>query len=249
MTEPPPAATDPAVPAPRRPAWRRWWPLAALVVATALVFALDLDRFVTFDALRQHRAVLQGFVERHGVLALLALVLAYTAVVALSVPGAVVMTVAAGFLFGTALGGALAVIGATAGATLVFLLARSALRAPLAARAGPFVRRMEEGFRRDAFSYLLVLRLVPLFPFWLVNLVPAVLGVPARVFVAATLIGIVPGTFVFASVGAGLGSVLDSDQPLSPGSVLTPKILLALGALAVLALVPVVYRRLKGRRR
>ena len=129
----------------------------------------------------------------------------------------------------------------------MFLIAKSALGDPLRARAGPFLKRMEAGFREDAFNYLLVLRLIPLFPFWIVNLVPAFLGVPLRTYVLGTFIGIIPGSFVFASVGAGIGSVLDSGQEFSPASVLTPQIVIALVGLALLALLPVVYRKLKAR--
>jgi uncharacterized membrane protein YdjX (TVP38/TMEM64 family) len=169
-------------------------------------------------------------------------------VIALSVPGGAVLTIAGGFLFGSILGTVLVVIAATLGATLVFLIARSALGDPLRARAGPFLQRMEAGFQENAFNYLLVLRLIPLFPFWIVNLVPAFLGVPLRTYVLGTLIGIVPGSFVFASVGAGLGSVLDSGQEFSPSSVLTPQIVIALVGLAVLALLPVAYRKWRRRR-
>jgi uncharacterized membrane protein YdjX (TVP38/TMEM64 family) len=151
-------------------------------------------------------------------------------------------------MFGSMLGTVLVVIAATLGATLVFLIAKTALGDPLRAKAGPFLKRMEAGFQEDALNYLLVLRLIPLFPFWIVNLVPAFLGVPLRTYVLATVVGIIPGSFVFASVGAGIGSVLDSGQEFSPASVLTPQIVIALVGLAVLALLPVVYRKLKGRR-
>jgi uncharacterized membrane protein YdjX (TVP38/TMEM64 family) len=107
---------------------------------------------------------------------------------------------------------------------------------------------MEAGFQENAFNYLLVLRLIPLFPFWIVNLVPAFLGVKLRTYMLGTLIGIIPGSFVFASVGAGLGSVLDSGQEFSPSSVLTPQIVIALIGLAVLALLPVAYRKWRRRR-
>jgi len=158
-----------------------------------------------------------------------------------------VLTITGGFLFGSIVATVLVVVAATLGATLVFLIARSALGDPLRARAGPFLQRMEAGFQEDAFNYLLVLRLIPIFPFWIVNLVPAFLGVPLRTYVLGTSIGIIPGSFVFASVGAGLGSVLDSGQAFSPASVLTPQVVIALVGLALLALLPVAYRKWKGR--
>ncbi len=212
------------------------------------MFALDLDRFLTFAALREHRAALTGLVESHLGLAALAFVLVYAAAIALSVPGGAVLTIAGGFMFGSIFGTLLVVVAATLGATAVFLIARSALGDPLRARAGPFLKRMEAGFQQDALNYLLVLRLIPLFPFWIVNLVPAFLGVPLRTYVLGTFIGIIPGSFVFASVGAGLGSVLDSGQEFSPASVLTPQIVIALVGLALLALLPVAHRKWKARR-
>jgi len=225
----------------------RLWPLAALALAIVAVFALDLDRYLTFEALREHRQTLAAFVAANLILAALTFVVVYTIAIALSVPGGAVLTIAGGFMFGSILGTALVVVAATLGATLVFLIAKTALGDPLRAKAGPFLKRMEAGFQEDALNYL-VLRLIPLFPFWIVNLVPAFLGVPLRTYVLATLIGIIPGSFVFASVGAGLGSVLDSGQEFSPSSVLTPQIVIALVGLAALALLPVVYRKLKARR-
>jgi uncharacterized membrane protein YdjX (TVP38/TMEM64 family) len=226
----------------------RLWPLAALALAIVAVFALGLDRYLTFDALREHREALSRFVDANSLLAALAFMAVYALAIALSVPGGAVLTIAGGFLFGSLLGTCLVVIAATVGATLVFLIAKTALGDPLRARAGPFLQRMEAGFQENAFNYLLVLRLIPLFPFWIVNLVPAFLGVKLRTYMLGTLIGIIPGSFVFASVGAGLGSVLDSGQEFSPSSVLTPQIVIALIGLAVLALLPVAYRKWRRRR-
>ena len=241
------AAPPPIRPVCRRPLWQRLWPAALLALAMAAVLALGLHRHLSFDSLQANRAWLQAFVEADTAWAALSAFAVYVTAVALSVPGAVILTIAIGFLFGTLAGGAIAAAGATVGATAVFLLARSTLGAALAERAGPAVKCMEDGFRRNAFSYLLALRLVPVFPFCLVNLVPALLGVPVRTYVAATLVGILPGTFVFAAVGAGLGSVLDSPEGLSAATMLKPKILLALGGLALLALLPVAYRRIRCR--
>ena len=135
---------------------------------------------------------IDAFVTEHRVLAVLAYIALYIAAVALSVPGAVFLTVTGGFLFGLAVGASAAVIGATIGATLIFLVARTALGEPLLRRAGPRAAQARQGFRADAFSYLLFLRLVPVFPFCLVNLVPAFAGVRLAPFVAATALGIIP---------------------------------------------------------
>jgi uncharacterized membrane protein YdjX (TVP38/TMEM64 family) len=226
---------------------RRIWPLLALALAAVAVFALDLDRYLTFAALREHREALTAFVDRNMLLAGLIYIAIYALVIALSVPGGAVLTIAGGFLFGSVIATLLVVFAATLGATLVFLIAKTALGDPLRARAGPFLKRMEAGFQEDALNYLLVLRLIPIFPFWIVNLVPAFLGVPLQTYVLGTFVGIIPGSFVFASVGAGIGSVLDSGEDFSPSSVLTPQIVIALVGLALLALLPVAYRKLKAR--
>jgi uncharacterized membrane protein YdjX (TVP38/TMEM64 family) len=238
-----------ARPADSRSSLTRYIPLAVLVAGLAAFFALGGHRYVSFETLGQHRDALIVWVAANRVVAPLLYVVLYAVAIACSVPGGVVLTVTAGFLFGTLVGGSVALVGASLGATATFLAARTALRDLLKAKAGPALQRMEEGFRRDAFSYLLVLRLVPLFPFFLVNLVPALLGVPLRTYVAATLIGIVPGTFVFASVGNGLGAVLDAGGKPNLGIIFTPPILLPILGLAVLALIPVVYRRVKGEAR
>ncbi len=241
-------AADPrTTPAEARFSLKRTWPLLALALAIVAVFALDLNRYLTFAALHEHREALAGLVADNVLLAALAFVVVYALAIALSVPGGAILTIAGGFMFGSILATLLVVFAATLGAAIVFLIAKTALGDPLRARAGPFLKRMEAGFQEDALNYLLVLRLIPLFPFWIVNLVPAFLGVPLRTYVLGTFIGIIPGSFVFASVGAGIGSVLDSDQEFSPSSVLTPQIVIALVGLAVLALLPVVYRKLKAR--
>ena len=232
----------------RRAGWTRLWPLAALAAALAAVVALDLDRYLSFEALAEHRGALTAWVAEHGILAAAGFVAAYTAATALSLPGGTVLTLAAAFLFGTAAGTAYALAGATLGSVAVFLAARSALAEVLRRRAGPWLDRFAEGFRRDAFSYLLVLRLVPLIPFWLVNLVPAFLGVRLGTYVLATALGIVPGTLVYASVGAGLGGVFEAGGRPDLSIILRPGILLPLLGLGALALVPVAYRRLAARR-
>ena len=136
----------------------------------------------------------------------------YIVVVALSVPGGALLTITGGFLFGWLVGGLSTVIGATIGATIVFLIAKTSLGETLAAKAGPWMAKLSEGFRNDAMNYLLFLRLVPAFPFWLINLAPALLNVPLSTFVIATFIGIIPGTFAFAFLGAGLDSIIDKQR-------------------------------------
>jgi len=241
----------------------RFLPLAMLVAASVVVFATGAHRYLKLEKLDAHRAWLQAFVDANAVEAVLLYVIIYVAVVALSVPGAVFLSVFGGFLFGGVTAGIATVIAATLGAVIVFLIARTSLGDVLARRAGPRLERIMCGFREDAFAYLLFLRLVPVFPFWLVNLAPALVEVPLRTFTVATLVGIVPGTFAFAFAGEGLDSVLaahkaakeaclaaggaDCYMRISPRALVTPKLLIALAALGVVALIPVVVRRWYGR--
>lgn len=233
----------------RRSAIRRLAPLAVLLAAIGAFFALGLHHWLSFETLHEHRDQLLALVGQRPILAPLAFIAAYAVVIALSVPGGAILTIAAGFLFGIVAGPIYAVVGATLGATVVFLVARTALGDALRAKAGPRIRRMEEGFREDAFSYLLVLRLIPIFPFWLVNIVPAFLGVPLRTYVLGTFIGIIPGSLVYAGVGSGLGTVFEAGGTPDLGIIFRPEIILPIIGLAVLALLPVAYRRFKGRSR
>ncbi|GMV63714.1 MAG: hypothetical protein AMXMBFR74_28820 [Parvibaculum sp.] len=228
----------------RRPgALRRFLPLLALAAGLGAFFALGLDRYVTLDTLRDNRQALSAWVAENWALAAFVYVLAYIAMVAFSLPGGLVATLTGGFLFGTIFGGLLTVFGATIGATAIFLAARTALGETLREKAGPKLRKLEDGFGKNAFSYMLVLRLVPIFPFFLVNLAPAFLGVPLRTYVVATFLGIIPGTFVFASLGNGLGAIFDAGRDPDLGLIFEPEILGPILALALLALLPVVYRR------
>ncbi|MBG0808520.1 TVP38/TMEM64 family protein [Methylosinus sp. H3A] len=224
---------------------KRLVPLLALAALIVAAFYLRVDQYLTLDALRDNRAALLEFVQSHSVVAACAYVLAYVGVVALSLPGAAVMTLAGGFLFGVPLGATLTIIGATVGATLLYLIARSAAGDVLRERAGPFLARMSNGFRKDAFNYLLFLRLVPVLPFWAVNLAPALLGMRLEPFVAATAIGVVPGTLVFAAFGASLGQIFDAGAEVRLEDVFSPTLIAALLGLGALSLLPVILRRLR----
>lgn len=231
-----------------RAAWRRWWPLAAIAVGIALVFAFDLDRFASFQHLKAHHQRLTELVAAHYVQAVLAFFALYVAFVALSLPGAIWLTVAGGFLFGIAVGAIVAVLAATTGASLLFLATKTSLGDYLHEHAGPWLAKVERGFADNQWSYLLMMRLFPAIPFFVANLVPAFLGVPLPVFIATTLLGIIPATVIFTTVGAGLGSVLETGTELSLKSVLTPQVEGALIGLAVLAAVPVAVKFLRRRR-
>jgi uncharacterized membrane protein YdjX (TVP38/TMEM64 family) len=223
---------------------RQLVPLGLLVVAGIAFIGAGGHKYLSFTTLAENRDWLRSFVERWGVIAALLYIAVYCLLVALSVPGAVVLTIAGGFLFGIWLGTLCAVIGATLGATAIFLAARAGLGG-LAQRAGRFVGKLEAGFRADAFSYLLVLRLVPVFPFWLVNLVPALVGVRLPTYVLATFLGIIPGTFVYASLGNGVGNVVgEPDLAI----LFKPSVLVPIAGLALLALIPVGYKRWRAKK-
>jgi uncharacterized membrane protein YdjX (TVP38/TMEM64 family) len=216
-----------------------------MMAGTLSFFAFDLDRYLSWEELSRHRHALLEWRERHQVLAVLSFIGVYMLIVALSLPGAIWLTVIGGFLFGIAAGTLCSVLAATLGACAVFLAARYLVGDALRARAGPGIRRMEAGFRKHALSYLLTLRLVPVVPFWLVNLVPALLGVPLRTFLVGTAVGIIPGSIVYTLVGNGLGAVLDQGRTPDLDIIFEPVILAPILGLALLALSPVLYGRLK----
>ena len=224
----------------------RLLPLAVLGVAAAAFFALGGNHYLNFAALAENHDWLCGLVKSGGVAADICFVLAYAGLVALSVPGAALFTITGGFLFGAWLGTALSVTGATLGAVAIFLAARAGF-AGLLTRAGPRVRRLEASFHQDALSYLLILRLIPIFPFWLINIAAGATSMRLSLFVVGTFFGIMPTSFVYASLGSGLGEVVEAGREPGFATLLRPEILLPILALAALALLPVLYRRWRGR--
>ena len=223
-------------------ALRRFVPLGILVLALALFIVLGGARYLTFAALAENREWLCATVAKTGAKGVLAFILAYAGLVAVSIPGSWLFTLAGGFLFGPWLGTAYALIGATTGATLVFLAARAGL-AGLAARAGPWVRRFEAGFRRNPLNYLLVLRLIPIVPFWLINLVAGAIGLRLRVFVVGTFVGMIPVSFIYASLGNGLGTLAEEGRPPDLAILFRPSVFLPILGLAALALLPIIFKR------
>lgn len=222
--------------------------LIVLLAVLAAVLVLGRDWLPSFERLAEQQAGLRAFVAAHPLLAPAAYVAVYAALVAASVPGGIVLSVAGGALFGMAPGAALAVLGATSGAALLFLLVRGLLAEWAARRAGPLLDRIRPGLERDGFNALLALRLLPVLPFWLVNLAPPLVGMRLGPFVLATALGIAPATAVFASIGAGVGGALAQGQQPGLATVLQPAVLLPLVGLALLALAPVAWRRWKAAR-
>jgi uncharacterized membrane protein YdjX (TVP38/TMEM64 family) len=245
--------------------WRRLIAPLGLAGLLGLGYAFGLHHYFTLQSIAEHRAALAEYTANHLALTVAAFIAVYTVAVAVSFPGASILTVLAGLLFGWALGGVAAITAATLGATIVFQIAKSSFGDVLAKKAGPFLNRISTGFADDAFNYLLFLRLVPAFPFWLVNIAPALANVKLRTFIVTTFLGIIPGTFAFSFVGAGLNSVITAQQishdqcvtaksaaecpfELSLSSLITTELLLAFAALGVVALIPVALKKWKASR-
>ena len=215
---------------------------AALVCVAVVLMAVTahlsgVTRLVSLDKVLEERESLQVWVAAQPVLAALSFVAVYVLVASLAIPGALILSLFGGFLFGRWLGTLLVLVGATLGALVVFLLARSAFGESLRRRAGPLGESLASGMEKNAVEVMLFLRLVPVFPFFLVNLVAALFAVPVRVFLLTTAVGIAPAVFIYNSVGRQLGTMTSLDGLLSPGAVA------ALLALAALSLLPIALRR------
>jgi len=228
-----------------KPTLQRLLPLIVLVGGTVAFFTFGGADFLNFETLSEHRTDLVQWTQQNRPTAVVLFIVVYALVVAFSLPGATWMTLIGGFLFGLWLGSVLVVTGATLGAAAIFVIARYALADYFHAKMGAAIRKMEAGFQANAMSYLLFLRLVPVFPFWLVNLVPAFLGVPLRTYVVGTFIGIIPGSVVYTSVGNGLGAVFDAGGTPDLGIIFRPEIIGPIVALALLSLVPIGYKKLR----
>lgn len=244
---------------------KRILPLVILAGVAALVISQGWHKYLTLESIAENRDVLKSYIDANEVTALLAYMGIYIVVIALSLPGGVFLTLTGGFLFGWLIGGLATVVAATIGATIIFLIAKTSFGEPLAARAGPRLDKLRAGFQDSALNYLLFLRLVPLFPFWLINLAPALLGVGLGTYVIGTFFGIIPGTFAFAYAGVGLDSVIEAQQQayqsclkgqsaggagqceftLDPGSLVTPELLIAFAALGMVALLPVILKKFR----
>lgn len=245
---------------------RRFAPLIIFFIVALTGWYFGVYDYLSLKALAESRDILRHFVDNSYLTTLVVYILVYIVATAFSVPGGVLLTISGGFLFGWLIGGLATVLGASIGASIIFLIAKTAFGETLASRAGPFLEKLSDGFQRDAFSYLLFLRLVPAFPFWLVNLAPALLGVGLPVFALATFIGIIPGTFTFAFLGAGLDSIIDEQKAayneclvnppinsecvfeLDPSRLLTPQIIIAFIALGLIALLPVLIRKIRTKK-
>ncbi len=233
-----------------RTAWR-FLPIALVVAGLTFGYAMGWQHYLSLHYLATSREALKALVAANPVLAPLVFALLYVLIVTLSVPAAAVLTVFAGFLFGWPTGVILVVFSSTTGATLLFLAARTAFADVLRPRLGARAARLAEGFERDAFGYLLVLRLAPMLPFFIVNIAPAFFKVRLKTYVGATILGILPGTFAYTWLGVGMDSVIAAAQragrDVSVRDLATPQIMLAFVALALVAAIATVVRRWRGR--
>lgn len=225
---------------------KRFAPLAVLMVVVIAVFASGVTRYLNLEALQANEAALRGFIDTNLVLALLAFIGVYALATAVSLPGAAILTLAGGYLFGTWSGGAATVIGATVGAILVFYAVRTSLGEALRARAeasGGTLKKVIDGVGQGAFGYILTLRLIPLAPFWLVNVAAALAHAPVRAYALATFLGIMPATFIYSGIGSGIGALVARGETPDLGVIFEPRILLPLVALGLLSLATTLYRR------
>jgi len=228
--------------------WRRLVPLALLALGATLAFVL-LHEHISFAALERNRDALLAWRDANYPLAALGFIAAYALAVAISAPGAVWLTLAGGLLFGTVLGAAYVVVAATLGATAIFLAAKTGLGDALRAKAGGWLKRVEESFQENEVSFMLAMRLVPAVPFFVANLAPAFLGVRTRTYIWTTFVGIIPGTVVYASVGAGLGAVFARGEQPDLGVIFEWRVLGPLIGLAALSLLPVAFKALRRQRK
>ncbi len=220
----------------------KFWIAAAAIAIVIAVRVSPIGQLISLDTLRVYHVSLAGWVAANTALAAAGFVAIYIAATALSFPGGALLSLTGGFLFGPVFGTALIAVGATIGATIVFMFARALFGDQVLTKIGEQQPQLVAGLRRNAWSYLLVMRLIPLFPFFLVNLVPAFVGVSLATYVITTFLGILPGSAVYSLSGAGLGDVLDRGSDISVGSVFTPTIIAALVGLSVLSLLALAVR-------
>ncbi|MGB0843917.1 MAG: TVP38/TMEM64 family protein [Alphaproteobacteria bacterium] len=222
---------------------KRLLPIFIILAGVGLAYWLGFFSYFSLDALKENRAWLNEAVSNNYILTVSVFILIYIGVTAFFIPGALWLSITAGFLFGPVLGTLYSVTGATIGACILFFAVKTAFGSVLRDKAGPWLKKFADGFSKDAFSYMLTLRLVPLFPFSLVNLVPSLLGVKFRTFAIATFIGIIPGGFVFNLIGNSIGATLDQGGEPDLSLFWSPQVLAPILGLAALSLIPVIYKR------
>ena len=220
----------------------RFIPLVILIGAIGAAYAFDLHTYLSLEGIQTQKEQFKDYIDAHPLLSPLLFIGIYTLCVALSLPIATLLTLLGGFLFGLVQGTLLVVTGATLGATILFIIAKTSLGATLRDKAGKLYKKVEGNMKENAVGYLLFMRLVPLFPFVAVNVVPALFNVPLRIFVLTTFFGIIPGSAVYVYFGQQLGEI----SALS--DLVSPKVLLAFALLGVFAIIPTLYKQFKNRK-
>ncbi|WP_372571714.1 TVP38/TMEM64 family protein [Ruegeria jejuensis] len=222
-----------------------------VILSVAAIGAVTLGDYLSFEALRDNREVLLAFRDGNYLTMAAAFVGLYVLIVAFSLPGAAVASMTGGFLFGLGMGTGLNVVSATIGATAIFLAARWGLGATLTAKLDSSegtIKKLRDGLRENEISVLFLLRLVPAVPFFVANLVPALVGVKLRSFVMTTALGIIPGAIVFTWIGVGLGGVFDRGETPDLSLLWEPFIIGPILGLCVLAALPIAIRALRGKK-
>ena len=231
--------------------WRQRLPILVIIVV-AILGAVILREYLSFEALRENRAALIAFRDSNYLLTAAAFILAYIAIVSFSLPGATAATLTGGFLFGLFPGAAFNLISATIGAIMIFWAVRAGFGRAMAARIDASdgrVKRLTMAIRANEFPVLFSLRLMPVLPFFVMNVIPALIGVRTSVFAASTFLGIMPGGLIYTWVGAGLGEVFARDETPDLGIIFEPHILGPLLGLAALSLLPTIVKSLRGKER
>jgi len=223
---------------------KKWIPLIIIVILMVMAYVSGVTKHLSFGNIKENRQVILSYIDQYPLLMPLLFIVIYIVMTSLSLPGGALLSILGGFIFGIPLSTIYVVVGATIGATIIFLAARTAIGDLLKKKAGPFLAKMESGFKKNAASYLLFLRLIPLFPFWLVNIAPAFFNVKTRTYLWTTFLGIIPGAYVFTQAGRGLGAIFDSGKDFSVETVFNIEIKIALVVLALFALIPIFVKRL-----
>lgn len=228
--------------------YKRFIPILIIFILFIIAYFAGLTKYISYEQLQLHYKELKQLAQSHPVLAPIAYILLYILISALSIPGAVYLTLLGGFIFPQPFSTIYAVSGATTGAFIVYTAAHSALGDSPCKGINLYLEKMEQKFKENAASYLLFLRLVPVFPFWLVNLAPACVGVPIFTFIWTTFFGIMPATFVFTQAGAGLGSILEKGNTFSISNILNTNVVIALVGLGILSLIPIIIKKIKTKK-
>lgn len=230
---------------------KRFLPFIIVICGLVAGYLFGLQHYLSLSFLADQRDNLQNFVSENFILSIGSYFALYTLAVAFAFPAASILTIFGGLLFGWFWGGVLTAIGATIGATILFKASQTAFGDFLRARAGPFAAKISDGFKKDAFSYLLFLRIAPVFPFFVMNIIPGLFNIPLRTYISATFFGILPGTFAYTYLGQGVDSVLisaaQSGRDVVLSDLVTTNITVAFAVLALVAALPTLIKKIRAR--